>query len=311
MSTGGTAVEPSSASRTVLGGPAALVEALERCARSAGVEFRPGQPVRAIRVQAGRVHGVELEDGEILDAPAVAASTNPVQTFLTLVPPVEVPPEIDKSMRAWRCRGTTAVIRLALDGPLEFAGRPDEQIDAARIAEGLDEMERAFDAIKYRGFSKRPILDVRVPTIHRTDLAPPGHHVVSIMASYVPYDLDGGWTARQQETLGDRVVARLAVHAPTVRNRILAREVLSPVDLEARYALPGGHLHHGEHALDQFLSMRPSARLAHYRTPIRGLFLCGSASHPGGGLTGAPGAIAARVILHDLRKSPSRSGPLG
>src|SRR5262249_30772539 len=156
-------------------------------------------------------------------------------------------------------RGSAAKVHLALSGPLELAGSDGRHDEAIRIGGGhVDDLERAYDAIKYRRFSARPHLEIRVPTVADPSLAPAGHHVVSILASFPPYALDGGWTAEARDRLGDAVVAVLEQHAPDVRSRIVAREVLTPVDLEARFALTGGQLHHGEPALDQLLVMRPT-----------------------------------------------------
>ena len=171
-------------------------------------------------------------------------------------------------------------------------------MEAVRIGGGdLDALERAFDAVKYGRLSEPPHLDLRIPTVSSPELAPPGHHVVSILVSFAPYELAGGWTEERREALGEAVVAALEVHAPGVRERLVAREVLAPPDLEERYGTTGGHLHHGEHALDQLFTLRPAPFAARYATPVPGLFLAGSGSHPGGGVTGLPGWLAAGTIL--------------
>ena len=289
--------------RPVAGGPAALIEALLLACREHGVEIRTGARVQRIRLRDGRVAGVSLaavDDAasEDVDAGIVASSVEPKQTLLGLLRPVDLPRHVEEQVRVVRTRGTTAKVHLALSGSLEFRGREDTAIEAARVGGGhLDDLERAFDAVKYRRFSTRPHLDIRVPTVERPDLAPAGHHVISILVSFVPYDLEDGWNNTQREALGDVVVERLEDVAPGMSERIVAREVLTPVDLEAEYGLSGGHLYHGEHALDQLLFMRPAPCCAHYHTPIPGLFLCGSGSHPGGGITGVPGALAAAAIL--------------
>ena len=192
-------------------------------------------------------------------------------------------------------RGTTAKVHLALDGPLEFACRPAERIAYARTAEDLDVLERAFDAVKYRAFSEVPVLDIYVPTVSQPSLAPEGHSVVSIIVSFAPIELAGGWTDDHKQQLLETVLRVLECYAPGIAQSIVSSEVLSPADLKRRYGLTGGHIHHGEHALDQLL-IRPVPECARYATPISGLFLCGSGSHPGGGITCAPGALAAGVI---------------
>ena len=184
---------------------------------------------------------------------------------------------------------------MGLSGPLELAD--GTAVAALRSGDTLDQIERAFDAVKYRGFSERPVLEVRVPSQDDATLCPDGHHVVSIMVHYAAHNLEGGWTDGKRDELGDNVVRELARYCPTVKDRIVAREVLTPADLEQRYRLTNGHIHHGEHATDQLLFMRPSVDCADYTTPIPGLFLCGSGSHPGGGVTCAPGALAAKAIL--------------
>jgi phytoene dehydrogenase-like protein len=194
-------------------------------------------------------------------------------------------------------RGTTAKVNLALDGRLCFRGREGERHARAFVADDLDAIERAFDAAKYRRCSERPHLDISVPSVTDATLAPEGKDVVSILAHCAPYDLDGGFGGEASARFGDAVVDTLERVAPGTRQRIVAREVLGPVDIEHRYGAGGGHIHHGEHALDQLLFMRPTSALARYSTPVAGLYLGGSGSHPGGGVTCRPGALAARAIL--------------
>jgi len=285
------------ADRSIADGPAGLIAALLAACSDRGVEIRTGTAVARIRTANGRVTGVTMVSGEEVDAPVVAASCDPKRAMLDLLAPGQLALDVEESLQVVRTRGTTAAIQLALDGPLEFRGREGVAIERARIGGGsLDELERAFDAVKYRRFSERPALDVRVPTVEDPGLAPEGHHTVSILASFAPRELDGGWDDAKREALGVAVVERLAAAAPTVRDRIVGRAVQTPDDLERDYGLTGGHLDHGEHALDQMLFMRPAPSCAHYTTPIEGLFLCGSGSHPGGGITGQPGVLAAAKI---------------
>jgi len=290
-------LQESVAGREVLGGPAGLTAALAAACRSHGGEIRTSAAVKRLRIAAGRAEGVELESGESLDASQVVSSCDPRLTFLEMTPPRALPQDLEGVLRHWRCRGTTAKVHLALNGPLDFAGRPGGVFEAARTGEELDDLERAFDAVKYGEFSTLPVLDVRVPTLSDPGLAPKGHHVVSILASFAPHALRSGWTDASRKAFGDAVVAALARYAPSLPGRIVAGEVLSPVDLERRYGLTGGHIHHGEHSLDQLFSLRPSPSCSRHATPIHGLFLCGSGTHPGGGVTCAPGALAAAAIL--------------
>jgi len=283
------------ARRGVKGGAAGLAHALERAARFYGVETRTGAEVARIRVENGVATGVELAGGEAIGAGAVVSSCDPRTTFLGLVAPGALTHAFEHRVAVYRTRGTSAKVHLALSGPLAFACRPDLRVERARTGEMLDFQERAFDAVKYGHFSERPILDVFVPTFARPELAPDGCHVVSILAHFAPYEVTGGWDDAKRERLGDAVVAELARYAPGIDEKIVAREVLTPADIEARYGTTGGHIHHGEHALDQLIA-RPTPETARYRTPIRNLYLCGSGSFPGGGVTCAPGLLAARAI---------------
>ena len=280
------------------GGPPVLVEALMAAAKAAGAELRTGAEVARIRLDKGRIAGVTLASGEAIDAPVVLSSADPKRTMLKLLAPGTLPIRVEEEFHRLRSRGTAAKVHLALSGPLELAGRNGRLAEAIRIGGGhVDDLERAFDAIKYRRFSERPHLEIRVPTVADPSLAPSGHHVLSILASFAPYDLEGGWTAEARERLGDAAVSVLEQHAPDVRRRIVAREVLTPADLEIRFALTGGQLHHAELALDQLLVMRPSPSAARYRTAVPGLFLGGSGSHPGGGVRPTAGMLAAEAVL--------------
>ena len=277
------------------GGPPALVKALLAAARAAGAELRTGAEVQRIRLDRGKVAGVTLSSGETIDAPLVLSSADPKRTMLKLLAPGTLPLKIEEEFLRLRSRGSAAKVHLALSGPLEVAGGVHEAI---RIGGGhVDDLERAYDAIKYRRFSDRPHLEIRVPTVSDPSLAPTGHHVVSILASFAPYGLEGGWTPEARERLGETVIAALEQHAPGVRSRIVASEVLTPADLETAFALSGGQLQHGELALDQLLVMRPSPSAARYRTSVPGLFLGGSGSHPGGGVRPTAGLLAAEAVL--------------
>lgn len=279
----------------VEGGPAAVAFALERAVKHYGAEVRTGSAVDRIRINNGRVEGVRLADGEEIDARLVLSSCDPKVTFLSLLSPNEISPKFQSRLRSWRMRGTTAKVNLALSKPLDFAHREGDTFEYARTGEELDAMERAFDPVKYRQLPDRPLLDIYIPSIARPELAPDGHAVASILVHFVPYDLDGGWTDDARNRLGDTVVAELEAYVPGVGSTIESREVLTPLDIENRYAVTGGHIHHGEHGLDQ-IAVRPTPETSRYTTPLDGLFLCGGGTHPGGGVTCAPGALAARVI---------------
>ncbi|MCH8316912.1 MAG: NAD(P)/FAD-dependent oxidoreductase [Bacteroidetes bacterium] len=298
------------AKNNITGGPQALILALENAAKDAGVEMRTDACVQKILLnQEGRVEGVEIsgssssnKEKEVINAPVVAASCTPKETFLNLLASNEIEYRLENSIAHIRSRGTTAKVNLALNKPLELRiensvpGTRDRIVEFAHTGNSLDEMEKAFDCVKYRTFSDELILDIHLPTVSNPQLAPEGHCVVSILAHFVPLNLDGGWTDEQRKKLGDKVVKCLEQYAPNVSESIAGREILSPVDLEERYGLTEGHIYHGEHAADQFIT-RPVPSCARYATPIPGLYLCGSGSHPGGGITCAPGALAAKAIL--------------
>ena len=273
-----------------------MIDALERTARERGVAIRTGAHVARIRTEGDRVIGVTLAGGETIDGGIVAASCDPRQTLLELLPPASLAPKLHHRMTKVRADGAMAIIDVALSAPLRFACRPDLDVSRARVVGTLDDMERAFDATKYGRVSTEPILEVVVPSIETPAMAPEGHHVASIMAHFAPHELGTGWGDGAAESFADTVIARLAQFAPDLPDSIIARRVRTPFDLETRYGITGGHIHHVEHALDHLI-VRPDPECARYATPIDGLYLCGSGSHPGGGLTGLPGMLAAGTIL--------------
>ena len=257
------------------------MQALRSACESRGVEIVTGGGVRRILVENGAATGVELDIGDVVKAPQIVSTADPRHTLLDLVEPRDLPPGIEGDLTSWRCRGTTAVLHLALEGPLELAGRPDERCEWILVGDDMVTLERAADAVKYGEMSDHPVLEVRVPSISDPTLAPTGHEVVTVHAHLAPHDLRGGWTDAARELLLTRCLDRLASVAPTVRDRITGHELLTPIDLEQRYGLTGGHIHHGEHALDQLFWLRPAASCARYATPLHGLYLGGSGSHPG------------------------------
>lgn len=284
--------------RRLAGGPAALVAALERAARAAGAEIRTAAEVVRLHVENGRAAGVTLASGERLDAGTVIATCDPKRAFLELIARGTLPIRIEEEYRRIRARGTAAKVHLALSGPLELAARPGQAFEHIRVGGShVDDLERAFDAVKYREVSPHPHLEIRVPSVADPGLAPAGHHVVSILASYAPHDVAGGWTEKRRADLLESVLATLERHAPDLRRLVVAQELLTPADLETRYALTGGQLHHGEPALDQLLVMRPAPSAARYATSVPGLYLGGSGSHGGGGVTCTPGLLAATAAL--------------
>ncbi|HEY6930222.1 MAG TPA: NAD(P)/FAD-dependent oxidoreductase [Thermoanaerobaculia bacterium] len=293
----------------IRGGMGALATALATAAREAGAEIRTSAEVASIAVRDGGARGVRLVDGKEIPAAAIVSAADPRRTLLNLVDVADLDPDFLEKIRHYRSTGVVARVHLALSALPRFSALSSSSGDSAQTLSGhihigpeIDSIERAFDAAKYGRFSSEPYCDVTIPSILDKDLAPAGSHVLSAHVQYAPYRLgDGDWKS-QKEALGDAVVRTLAAHAPGLEKLILARQVLTPVDLEETYGLTGGHIFHGEHSLDQLFTMRPVLGWARYRTPIRGLFLCGAGTHPGGGVTGAPGWNASREIVKDLKK---------
>jgi phytoene dehydrogenase-like protein len=292
------------------GGLGSLTRALAESARAAGAEIRTNAEVQHVRVKDGAVTGLVLSDGEEIAVEAVVSGVDPKRTFFKLIDPTQLDPTFALRVRNVRANGTVAKVNLALGGLPTFpaltdAIAPDGFIKALsgriHIGPEIDYLERAFDASKYGEFSTSPYLDVTIPTLLDPALAPEGKHVLSAYVQFAPFKLKtGDWDARRKE-LGDTVVKTLSEYAPNLPGFVEHMQVITPHDLETIYGFTGGHIFHGELALDQLFTMRPVLDWARYKTPIRGLYLCGSGTHPGNGLTGASGANAAREIIHDLR----------
>jgi phytoene dehydrogenase-like protein len=281
----GSAIGPSV---TVKGGIGALAQTLADGATSAGAEIRIAAEVE--RIEEGRV---VLSSGEEIEARAVVSNADPRTSFLKLVDPVELDPNFLLKMRNYRAPGVVGKINLKLSGLPSFQGVDDEAKLTGRIHIGpeIDYLERAFDASKYGEFSREPYLDITIDS----------ENVMSIHAQFAPYKLtEGDWATRREE-FADIVIKCLSSYAPNIKDLILEREVITPLDLENKYGLSGGHIHHGEQTLDQFFTFRPLIGWAQYRTPLKRLYLCGAGTHPGGGLTGLPGANAAREIARDFK----------
>ena len=290
----------------VKGGMGALSQALGRAALEAGVEIRTGSAVVEIKISEGKAAGVVLAGGEEISARAVVSNADPRTTFLKLVDPVNFDPNFLGKIRNYRSLGCVAKINLALSacpGFSAFSGAGDHARLSGRIHIGpdIDYLERAFDAAKYGDYSPKPYLDITIPSLTDSSLAPKGAHVMSINVQFAPYKLKkGDWDSRREE-LGDTVVNVLSEYAPNLKDLIVRQQVITPLDLEQEYGLSGGHIFHGEQTLDQFFVFRPLIGWAQYRTPIQGLYLCGAGTHPGGGVTGGPGANASREVIKDLK----------
>jgi phytoene dehydrogenase-like protein len=287
----------------VRGGMGALSEALKRSAQAAGAEVRTAAEVTRIDVREGRAVGVVLADGTDYRARTIVSNADPKRTFLGLVGRACLPPEFGAQIDAYRCEGSSFKINLALGELPDYSALPGTSLapqhrGTTHICASLDALERAWDEAKYGAPSREPLLEITIPTAYEASLAPPGKHIMSIFAQYAPYRLKGAvWDDTARAGFVERAIGLLEQYAPNIRGAIEHVHALSPLDLEREYGLTGGNIFHGDLRLDQLFALRPVAGWARYATPIRGLFLCGSGTHPGGGVTGAPGHNAARLLL--------------
>jgi len=285
------------------GGPGALSEALAGAARQAGAEVRTGAEVSRILVKDGAAAAVVLSSGEEIAARRVISNLDPRRTLLGLIDPMDLAPEFRQRVQHIRMRGTLSKVNFAVSALPAFGQRDGAGADtsalsgAIRIGATLDAIERAFDAAKYGRYSDVPWIELTIPSLIDPALAPAGQHVVSAYVQFTPYQLRGTTWDEERDRLGDLVTKAIADHAPGFDRTIIAREVITPLDLERAHGLTGGHIYHGELALDQLLVARPVLGWAQYESPVRGLHLCGSGVHPGTGLDGRSGMLAAREIL--------------
>ena len=280
------------AGQSIKGGSLALTEALIAKAQELGVHVECGSAVTKVLTDGNSVKGVELEGGETIEASAVSASCNPKTVLLDLLPVEALTHTTEHRISNFRTAGTTAHMLFAVDAPVSFQGASaDQNVTHARIAPTLDYVEKAFDAIKYNEFSDEPILDVLIPSIDNPALAPDGKSVVSVLVGYAPYKLDGGWTDDARSDLARKVTETIARYSPGFDRRVIAAKLSTPVELENDYGLTGGHLHHGEPGLDQIM-VRPIPECFSHQTPVDGLTLCGSGTHPGGTVSCMAGALA-------------------
>jgi phytoene dehydrogenase-like protein len=284
------------------GGTGGVSNAIASAARALGAEIRTEAPVARIIVKNGRATGVALEDGEEIEANDVLSSVDSRRTFLGLVEPGTLEPEFEEDVRRFKFRGSSGKVNLAVDRLPDFTCLPGEGEHlrgAISFSPSLDDMERAYDDAKYGHFSKKPYIDMIIPTLVDPSMAPPGKHVISCFVQYAPYNLApelGTWDD-QREAFGDAVIDRIAEFAPNIRDIILHRNVQTPLDIERTTGLSEGNIFQGELSLEQLFFNRPVPGYARFRTPIRDLWLCGSATHPGGGIMGANGRIAAMEVL--------------
>jgi len=304
----------------VKGGMGALTDAIAKAATEAGAEIQTDADIAGVLLKDGKAIGVVRRNGEEIFARAVISNADPKTTFLKLVDAGALDPSFLQKIQNYRAHGTVARVNLALSALPNFKGVDETEKLAGRIHIGpdIDYLERAFDAAKYGDFSSRPYMDITIPTLTDSSLAPGGAQVISIHAQFAPYKLNGYarvtraasstpeacvpvWDSRREE-FGDMIVNTLSDYAPNLKELIVARQVITPLDLESKYGLSGGHINHGEMSLDQLFAFRPLIGWAQYRTPIENLYLCGAGTHPGGGVTGIAGLNASLEIIKDLKR---------
>jgi phytoene dehydrogenase-like protein len=288
----------------VRGGMGAVSNAIADSARSRGAVIRTGAPVEKILVREGRARGVVLTGGEEIAARTVASNLDPRRTFLSLMQAADLPDAFLDGIRKFRSEGTSLKMNLALSGVPEFKALPGsgpgpQHRATMHICPSIEYVERAWDDAKYGRPSRSPLIEMTLPTMYDPSLAPEGRHIMGIFLQYAPYTLRGtDWDA-EREPYTERILDVIEEYCPNIRSIVVERQTLSPLDLERRFGITGGNIFHGEMSVDQMFVMRPLAGWASYRTPVRGLYLCGSGAHPGGGVMGAPGHNCAREMLRD------------
>ncbi len=291
------------------GGTGGISEAIAGAARAAGAEIRTDADVAHVIVRNGRATGVALESGEEIEAPIVVSGLDPRRTFTQLVDPALLPDDLVEGIRRYRFRGSSGKVNLALSGLPRFTCFPDTDRHyrgAVSISPSVTYLERAYDDAKYGRFSRQPYMDIVFPSVIDPDMAPPGRHVMSIFVQYAPWQIEGGWTDSAREAFGDAVIETLTRYAPDLPSRILHRQVITPLDIERMTGLSEGNIFQGELALQQLFFLRPAPAWSRFETPIGGYWQCGSGTHPGGGIMGASGRLAALRILG--RDAASRRG---
>ncbi|HEU0121175.1 MAG TPA: NAD(P)/FAD-dependent oxidoreductase [Bryobacteraceae bacterium] len=285
----------------VRGGMGAVSEAMASAAKAAGAEIRCGAHVARLKVKDNVAMGVVLKNGDELDAKQVASNLDPARTFLRLLDPDVLPPEFAASIRNYRCEGISAKLNLGVKALPNFRALPGASMPhhkaTMHICPSMDYVEKAWDDAKYGRPSERPMLELTCPTMYDPSLAPEGRHVIGVFLQYAPYTLKAGSWDDLRDPFFKRILKVIEEYAPGFSGAIEHAELLTPLDLEKRYSITGGNIFHGEMSLDQMFSLRPVARYANYGTPVTNLFLCGSGTHPGGGVMGAPGHNAAMAML--------------
>ena len=253
-------------------------------------------------VNNGRAIGVALENGDEYKADKVISALDPKLSFLKMVDETDLPNDFVTDIKNFRIRGSSGKVNLALDSLPEFTclpGNGPHLRGAISISPDFDYIEKAYDDAKYGNFSEVPYIDIIIPSVLDPEMAPPGKHVMSCFVQYAPYNINGGWDDQKREDFGDAVINALARFAPNIKDIILHRQVLTPADIESTFGLTEGNIFHGELTLQQLFALRPAVKWANYKTPITNYYQCGSGTHPGGGITGSPGEMAAKKIIKD------------
>ncbi|PYS72365.1 MAG: amine oxidase [Acidobacteria bacterium] len=284
------------------GGTGAISNSIADAAREAGVEIRTEAPIVKIILKNGQAKGVALENGDEIYADIISSSVDPRLTFMKMIGCEHLPEDFVDSIKRYKFRGSSGKVNLALDALPNFTALPGagpHLRGAVSISPSVDYMERAYDDAKYGRYSRRPYIDIVIPTLTDPSVAPPGKHVMSCFVQYAPYNLKEGTWDEKREEFGDNVIDTIAEHAPNIKELILHRQVLTPLDLEREFGLSEGNIFQGELTLEQLFFLRPAPGWAQYRSPIKNLYMCGSATHPGGGIMGASGRNAAMVILKE------------
>jgi phytoene dehydrogenase-like protein len=292
----------------VRGGMGGVSEAIAASARAAGAEIRTNAEVAAIDVAGGRTSGVTLTDGTSIESEMVVSGAHPQTTLLSLLGAEHLPDELVGELGAFRNRSPSAKVNFALSELPDFTAMPGNELGPQHpeimISPSLEYLEKAWDDAKYGRFSEAPMIDAVIPTTKDPTIAPEGLHIMTCFVQYAPYEpREGSWDGGARDALGDRVVDTINEYAPNFRDAVIERQVLTPYDLEQRFGLIGGNIFQGEMSLDQLFSFRPTPELAGYKTPVDGLYLCGSGTHPGGGVMGIPGLNASKVVIGDHKSA--------
>jgi phytoene dehydrogenase-like protein len=285
-------------------GTGGVAQAIANSAEALGVEIRLNASVEQVTVQGGRASGVALTNGDELHAKVVMSAVDPKRSFLQFLEPKHLPDEFVQAIRNFRVRGSSGKVNLALSELPQFTCLPGDgplHRGAISFSPSIDYIERAYDDAKYGRFSQRPYIDSIIPSMIDRDMAPPGHHVMSCFVQYAPYDIEGGWDGAKRDAFGEAVISTIERHAPNIRRAIVGMQVITPKDIEDTAGITGGNIFHGELLLHQLFFLRPAPQWADFRTPLPGYYYGASGAHPGGGIMGANGQLAALEVLKDWR----------